>query len=126
MDHSHVFWLCPKITTFWDDIHLITCRILGYDVSKSCKLLYLGIILGNVLKDDKYILKIILVACKKAITRKWYKADPPTQEDWRKIMDEIHTMEQLTHKIRTQEDQCRRKWEKWTKYIKTTGQGPMH
>ena len=94
---------------------------MGYDVSMSCTLLYLGIMTGNVvLKDDRYILKIMLVACKKAITRKWYRTDPPTQEDWMKIMDEIHIMEQMTHKIRTQEDQCCLKWEKWTEYIKTT------
>ena len=98
MNHSHVFWLCPKITTFWEDVHLVICRILGYGVSKSCTLLYLGVITGNVvLKDDRYILKIMLVACKKAITRKWYKTDPPSRADRMKVMDEIHIMEQLTY-----------------------------
>jgi len=114
VNHSHVFWLCPKIAKFWEDVRLIIGRILVYGVSNSFTLLYLGFITGNVLKDDRYILKIMLAACKKAITRKWYKTDPPSQEEWMKIMDKIHSMEQLTYKIRIQEDRFCRKWEKWT------------
>uniref|UniRef100_A0A671XN45 Reverse transcriptase domain-containing protein n=1 Tax=Sparus aurata TaxID=8175 RepID=A0A671XN45_SPAAU len=127
VDHSHVFWLCPKIIKFWEDAHLNIVRILDYDISKSCVLLYFGNMTGNVvLKEDRYLLKILLAACKKAITRKWYKPDPPTQDDWLKIVNEIYVMELLTHKIRTQEEQCREKWEKWTVYASTTGQGLSH
>lgn len=37
------FWLCPKIITFWEDVHLVTVRILDYDFTKSCVLLSLAI-----------------------------------------------------------------------------------
>lgn len=122
VDHSHVFWLCTNIEKFWEDVHLVIVGILGYDISKTCMFLYFGSMTGNVvLKEDKYLLKILLAACKKAITRKWYTPDPPTQDNWLKILNEIYVMEQLTHRIRTQEDQCREKWEKWTSYSPTTG-----
>lgn len=42
-------------------------------------LLYFGNRTGNMSKDAKYFLKILLVACKKAITRIWYKPDPGCQ-----------------------------------------------
>lgn len=121
VNHSHVFWFCPKIRKFWEDVHLVIGKILGYAVSKTCTLLYFGVITGNVMKEDRYILKIMLAACKKAITRKWNKIDPPSQDEWIKIIDEIQTMEQLTYRIRTQEDQYHKKWEKWTEYINPTG-----
>lgn len=70
-------------------------------------LLYFGNMSGNVeLKEDRYLLKTLLVACKKAITREWYRLDPPTQDDWLKIVNETYTMEQLAHKVRTHEEQC--------------------
>lgn len=59
---THVSWLCPKIVKFWEDVHLVIVRILGYGVSKSCTLLYFGIMTGNVvLKEDGYLLKIMFV-----------------------------------------------------------------
>lgn len=125
-NHSHVFWLCPKIAKFWEDVHSVIGKVLGYAVPKSCTLLYLGVITGNVLKEDRYILKIMLAACKKAITRKWYKIDPPLQDDWMTVMDKLHIMEQLTYRIRIQEDQYCQKWEKWTEYIKSTEQRPSY
>lgn len=57
------------------------------------------------------------------MTRKWYKPDPPAHDDWQKIAVEIYVMEQLTFKIRTKEEQCRRKWEKCSVCTSTTGQG---
>lgn len=41
------FWLCPKIITFWEDVHLVTVRILDYDFTKSCVLLSLAIWRGS-------------------------------------------------------------------------------
>lgn len=113
VDHSHVFWLCPKIIHFWEDAHKEIIEILGYNIPNTCVLLYLGNMSGHiVLKEDRYLLKIVLAACKKAITRKWHRTDPPTQQDWKKIVSDIYVMEMLTHKVRTQEEVCHEKWEK--------------
>ena len=54
------------------------------------------------------------MACKKAITRKWDNADPPTLGQWTQIVEEIYLMEKLTHIVRLQETQMEKKWEKWT------------
>lgn len=47
VNHSHVFWLCPEITEFWEKVHSTIVRILGYDVPKSCMFLYHGNIIGD-------------------------------------------------------------------------------
>lgn len=59
VDHSKVFWLCPKSVKFWEGVHRVIVRILGYGVTKSCTLLCSGILTGNVaLKEDRYLLKL--------------------------------------------------------------------
>ena len=70
--------------------------------------------------NDAYIIKILLVASKKAITRHWCKETqktPATKKNnqWLTIVEEI-VMEELTHKLRLQEAQFNGKWEKWTLY----------
>ena len=42
---------------------------------------------------DMYLVKILLIAGKKAIIRKWGRVDPPTQEQWMGIIEEIYVME---------------------------------
>ncbi len=63
---------------------------------------------------DKYLIKILLIASKKAIMRKWGKEDPPSQDQWIGIVEEIYTMEKLTHRLKLQQTQLEEKWEKWT------------
>ena len=115
VNHAHVFWLCPDIVQFWEDVHLILANILGYEVPNSCIVLYFGNMAGNIVaRTDRYLFKILIAACKKAITKRWYKPGPPTRDEWLKIVSEMYVMEQLTHRLRVQAEQCEEKWVKWT------------
>ena len=49
------------------------------------------------------LVKVLLAASKKAITRLWYKADPPICEQWLNIVEEIFVMEKETLKLSKQE-----------------------
>ncbi len=40
--------------------------------------------------------------------------DLPSQDHWIGIVEEIYTMEKLTHRLRLQQTQLEEKWEKWT------------
>jgi len=66
---------------------------------------------------------MLLAACKKAITKRWYKSDPPTRDEWLKLVSEISVMEWLTLKIRVQEDQCANNWGKWTVFTSQRQEG---
>ena len=52
---------------------------------------------GPVQPEDEYLVKILIVARKKASTWKWGKAEPPTLDQWTHIVQEIYLMEKLTH-----------------------------
>lgn len=118
VDHEHIFWNCPKISTYWDDVWLEIKTILSYEIPKTNVVLYLGNLThDNTQGEDMYLVKILLAASKKAITRLWYKPEPPVREQWLGIVEEIFVMEKLTHKLRLQEDLFLEKWEKWTDYI---------
>ena len=56
-------------------------------------------------REDLYLVKVLLAASKKAITRRWYKAEPPTYEQWLSIVEDIFVMEKLIHNLRLQEEQ---------------------
>lgn len=118
-DHTHIFWSCQKLKGYWDDIWRGLQKIIGYEVPKTCKILYLGNLTRDIiLKEDEYLVKVLLSASKKTITRMWYKVDPPTGEQWVCTVEEILIMEKITYKLRLQESQFEAKCEKWTDYRK--------
>ena len=55
--------------------------------------MYLGNINDYVIDNNRYLTRILLVTSKKAITRNWCKADPPTIKLWLGIVREIYNME---------------------------------
>ena len=89
-------------------------QILGYEVLFSSKVLYLGDLEGgNVQDEDRYLVRILLVTGKKAITRMWGQVETPNYEQWTTIVEEIYVMERLTHKLRLKEKLMDRRWGKW-------------
>ena len=93
--------------------------VLSYRIPRDPKIMYLGLIPeGFVQKKDLYLFKILILACKKAITRNWLKSDPPSPGHWMDIVEEIHSMERLTYYLRMKAGTLDQRWHKWTVYRK--------
>ena len=111
-NHAHIFWMCPRLRSFWDDIGATIKDILGYEIPNESKTMYLGSVTGS----DRYIVKLLMIATKKTISRNWYKTESPTIEQWLGILREIYCMERMTYQLRLKEDVSISKWNKWVLY----------
>ena len=89
---------------------------MGYEIPNSCLVLYMGLIEESVQAGEKYLIKILLIAAKKAITKNWLKNITPDYKQWRTIMDNIQDMEQVTFKLKIKEELFNKRWEKWLMY----------
>lgn len=116
-NHFHVFWACPKIQTFWSEIATEIKKIIGEELDYSFITLYLGKIPEVFPTIDKYLIQILLVSSRKAITRKWLHADPPTRAQWIGIVKEIHCMERLTFNLRFDLKKYTKYWKKWSEHV---------
>ncbi len=120
-DHSHIFWSCPKIKTFWEHVCLTVGKILGYKIPNNVMALYFCVLKDYVIiKKDQYLCKILLLACKKTITKNWYKTESPSLNQWMDKVKEICAMEKMTFCLRSRGVTFSRKWEKWITYIRGT------
>ncbi len=110
-DHAHIFWSCEKIQSFWDDVQVVMSEVLGYRIPRT------SYIKGIVPKRDQYLCKILLVACKKTITRNWLKDSTLNCKQWFEIIEEILVMEELTYTLKMKKSAFRMDWKSgW--YIK--------
>uniref|UniRef100_A0A8C5EV59 Endothelin-converting enzyme 1 n=1 Tax=Gouania willdenowi TaxID=441366 RepID=A0A8C5EV59_GOUWI len=79
--------------------------IIGYQIPKCCKVLYLRHLPGDIMqKEDQKLINILISASKKSITRLWYKPTPPTVERWAGTVEKMYVMERLTHRLRLQDE----------------------
>lgn len=112
-NHSHIFWFCEKIQPFGDGIFVTLAKVLGYAVPRDPCVLYLGLVPEDtVQREDLYLFKILIIAAKKAITKKWLNSDPPEQD----IVGEIFNMEKMTYNLRNKATTHRRHWRKWSAF----------
>lgn len=103
-DHSHIFWNCVKTRPYWENVNAAIENILGYKIPNTCPVKYLGHIKDIVKIEDTHLIKVLLAASKKAITRQWLNEKSPKQEQWLEIVRDIFNMEKLTHSLRVKEN----------------------
>lgn len=102
-DHSHIFWNCTKIRLYWENVNAVIKNILGYEIPNTCPVMYFGDI-EDVVMRDLYLIKVLLAASKKAVTRNWLNVNTPKQEQWLEIVQDIFVMEKLTYLLRVKEN----------------------
>lgn len=61
---------------------------------------------------DKYLLKILLAASKKAETQKRLQSEPPTKVKWLDIVTRVQNMERMIFSLNLQMDKYLQYWEK--------------
>lgn len=120
-NHFHIFWDCPKLSLYWNGIHKTLSKVFKTQIPLNLETLYLGHILFLEHRRDIKLIKALVAASKKSITRKWLNPVPHTLEDWYGIILEIFKMEKLTYSLRIQKDKFYQIWNKWIKFITPMG-----
>lgn len=116
--HYHMFWECPVITKYWEEIKLNMEKIMKIVIPSGFETLYLGLRPDTVKgPENRYMYNILLLASTKAITRKWLVKDSPTIEDWIRVVKDIFTMEKLTFILRLEQEKFKSYWKGWTNYL---------
>lgn len=117
-NHTHIFWECPKVQTYWQEIHKCLENIFHNSIDFSFSSLYFGLTNSKLKnKTDKYLMNILLIASKKAITRKWLQPEKPEINEWFEIVYDIYKMQTLTMNLRLQAEKFKETWSKWVDYI---------
>ena len=110
-NHLHIFWACPKLRPFWDEVYKVLAVVFHVNIPKDPLIAVLGVkpqvIEG---RATNYLLQILLTAAIKCITINWLKPEPPTYDLWTQKVLEIYEMERITFLLRLQKHKFDRRW----------------
>ena len=101
----------------WQDVHQTLRKVFQTDVEFKFVSLYLGVLPSeNANSGDQYLFQILSAACRKAITRKWLKAEKPTVDEWIDIIY-VFKMERIPFTIRLQQGVFLKRCDRWIMYV---------
>lgn len=116
-NHYHVFWDCPKVSSFWHKVHTELEIIFETKIIFNWDELFFGLLTSvNTNISNKKLFGILSAAARKAITKKWLKPHTPTIKEWYDIIYEIFVMERITFSLRLQNRKFEEIWKRWKKY----------
>lgn len=114
-DHSHIFWDCPVLHQYWQDIKHEMEAIFNVNLSMDPMLFLFGIPPASIDKVCINVFRILLLTARKMITVNWKKSSPPTKIQWTQRLKQVYIMEHLTAKLKT--DFFLQKWTPVTNYL---------
>ena len=117
-DHTHVFWDCPKIRTFWKNIKEELEKILDKDLPLEPLFFLLDVFPDHLYTADQcYLLHVLLMIARKIITINWLKPNPPTIAQWLQKVKNVYIMEHMTAQLQLKGRTFKRRWRPVTDYL---------
>ena len=110
-DFSHIFWDCPLLKLFWENVLREIGVILGFDNHLEPQQVILGDLpLVEVGENGLYLLRAMVLIAHKMITVNWLKPHPPTLEQWTQRLKTVNCMENITAKLQLRMDKYLQRW----------------
>ena len=110
-DHSHIFWDCPKLLSFWKGVKSAIDTIMGIDLLFSPSQFLFDLTADDTYtRDQKHLLHILLMTARNMVTIKWRNLQPPTVAQWKQRLREVYGMEAFTAQLQLQTDVFKRRW----------------
>ena len=105
---------------FWRNVHGVLEAVFGVDIPFDFKTMYLSDLEElNFVKQDQYLMRVLLVASKKALTKKWLTNVIPTTNEWIDLIYDIYIMERITFSFRGKIEVFTDNWFRWTTHGST-------
>ncbi|KAM7369499.1 hypothetical protein PAMP_000739 [Pampus punctatissimus] len=117
-DHTHIFWDCPKLQTFWKNVKKELEKILAVDLPMDSLLFLLDVFPDHLLTTEQcYILHILLMIARKIITINWMKTDPPMITQWLQKIKHVYMMEYMTAQLQLKVPAFMKRWTPVRNYL---------
>lgn len=120
----HIWWDCPVIRLYWEDIKSQIKEIMGIDIPLSPVHFLLHIPPTPMSQYKKSVLPHLLNADKRLLPIFWRHPQTPNREEWHHRVGDIREAEDWIATCRGVRDRFTATWQPWTVYVSDPGHMP--
>lgn len=113
---AHVWWSCPEIAAFWDEIRKYIKEITKHDLPRDPRVLLFHLSEMHTKAYLRSLLPHLIDAAKSLIPISWNRKERPTMREWFNKINETQDMEYLRFSEGTKMEAFRSKWGDWEKF----------
>lgn len=113
----HIWWECPPIQKFWQQIFLLYCKLMATALSPTPEIALLSMLPGTLKSIKKDVLRHFLAAARMVIPKYWKSRTVylPLGE-WAIEVDRIRDLERLLAEESNKDNQFSLTWTSWSMF----------
>lgn len=115
--HAHIWWHCPLIKPFWEEVINITGLVQGSPIRLDP---WVALFHCSDTPEGSYRKSVtphMLNAAKSLIPRFWKQTTVPSITAWLSHIEHIYQMEDLTMALRNQHAKSNKIWAPWLSFV---------
>lgn len=113
---AHVWWTCPEMGLFWEEIKKFIREITHFDLPKDPKIFLFHLYDMPTKTYLRTLLPHFIDAAKTLIAKNWKRKERPTMREWFNKMNEIQELEYLRFSEGIKMEAYKIKWGVWEKF----------
>ena len=119
-DYMHMFWSCPKLTTFWSAVFNSLGAVLGEPVDLDPLTALFGIpLMPNVSSSARRIIAFTTLLARRLILLKWIHPSPPTHNRWIQEILYCVKLEKIRFSLNGSLEKFHKTWQPFLNHIDT-------
>lgn len=123
---SHIFWHCPSLRPFWEDVTTTIKHLISVNLSGNPATCLLHKTERPIRKYNQALTMHLVNAAKGWIPSLWRQTQPPTRVLWYFKINNILSMEELTTTLNNSKEKLRERWRSWGYFILEHHSGWRH
>ena len=118
-DHTHTFFSCPKLYSFWTSFFNTISEVLGVSVLPSPLIAIFGVspAASKLSRCHRDLIAFASLIARRRILLQWKSPSPPPSTSWLKDLSSFLHLEKIKHAIRDSLTGFHRTWDPFLTYI---------
>lgn len=118
-NHTHMFWACPSLVTFWEAVFSTISDVCGAEIDPHPFIALFGVPCPalQLAKTKKDFIAFVTLLARRLILLKWKSPAPPSYENWVHSVLNCVKLEKIRHTLRGSLSRFNAVWSPFFSYV---------
>lgn len=118
-NHTHMFWSCTSLNTYWTEIFDTLSKITGIHIEPNAITALFSVPLLPLSRPQANLIAFVTLLARRLILLKWKSTIPPSHTLWIKEIFNNLKLEKIRHTVNGSSERFHKMWDPFLNYAKS-------